>query len=66
MYPVLRAEMARQDVSRAALAEKIGMPSATFYSKFNGRHAFTLDEANAIKEALGVDIPIEELFEKDH
>ena len=66
MYPVLRAEMARRDISRAALAEMIGMPAATFYAKFSGRFGFSLEEATAIKEAIGVDMPIEELFEQDH
>ena len=46
------------------LAQLTGIRYQTLNDKLNGKFKLTLDEAKKIKEALGVDIPIEELFEK--
>lgn len=65
MFPNLRAEMARKGVNVSDLAEQSGIATTTMYDKLSGRTKVTLDEASAIKTALGVDIPIEVLFEKE-
>ncbi len=65
MYPNLRAEMARKNINLVALAKMIGMAQTTMYDKFNGRSVFDLDEADAIKDALGVNMSIDDLFAKD-
>lgn len=65
MYPNLRAEMARKNISTVELAEKSGIATTTMYDKLNGKSKITLDDAYAIKKALDVDIPIEVLFSKE-
>lgn len=47
------------------LSNKTGIRYQTLVGKINGDSSITVDEARKIKEALGVDIPMEELFE-DH
>ena len=64
MYPNLKAEMARASITAVELADLIGMPYSTLTQKLNGRTEFTVGEAFKIRKALGVDIPIEELFKK--
>ena len=65
MYPNLRAEMARKNISTVELAEKCGMATTTMYDKVNGKTPITLDNAIAIKKALDVDMPVEVLFAKE-
>lgn len=65
-YPNLRAEMARSGIKGPALAERIGIKYPTFYKKITGISYFTLPECLRIKEALGVKIPIETLFDGTH
>lgn len=65
MYPNLRAELARKDMSIPQLAEMTGMKTTTLYDKYNGRTAFTLDEAGKIRDVLGLDMSIDELFGKE-
>ena len=65
MFPNLRAEIARQNLSVAGLARLIGMKQTTMADKYHGRSKFSLDDALAIKEALGLDMSLEELFQTD-
>lgn len=65
MFPNLRAEIARRNLSVAGLARLIGMKQTTMSDKYHGRSNFSLDDAIKIKEALGLDMSIEELFQKD-
>lgn len=65
MFPNLRAEMARRNITGYELADKIGVTNSTFSQKFNGKSLFDLDEAISIKKALGTDMPLEQLFEPD-
>ena len=46
------------------LAERINMPYSTLVQKMSGRSEFTVGEAFSIRKALGVDVPIEVLFEQ--
>lgn len=62
MYPNLLAEMARQKVTAKELSEKLGVTQGTMSLKMKGNAKFTLEEAKRIKEALGVDSTLEELF----
>ncbi len=64
-YPNLQAEMDRQKITRTALAEMIGVRRATVIDWLNGRSSeISLSTAIKIKEVLGVDMPLEELFAK--
>ena len=62
MYPNLKAEMARRDITNRILSEKIGMPLTSFYDKIAGRKQFTLRECMKIKEFFGNEFTIEYLF----
>ena len=65
MYPNLRAELARKNMSIPQLAELTGIKTTTLYDKYNGRSDFTLDEAVKIRDCLGLDMSIDELFRKE-
>lgn len=64
MYPNLKAEMARISMTALELAELIGMPYSTLNQKLSGKSEFTVGEAFKIRKALGVNIPVEELFKR--
>ena len=70
MFPNIRAEMARkgliqQDIVNELQKRGFTMVVPTFSAKFNGKFEFTFAEAVAIKEILGVEMPLEELFKKE-
>ena len=65
MFQNLKTEMARAGVSRADLAEKLGVKYLTLSKKINGENDFKLGECLAIKAALNSPLPIEELFKKE-
>lgn len=65
MYPNLRAEIARRNLTNAALANAIGISESRFSLKMNGKYPFSLKEAIAIKNFLNTTLTIEELFLKE-
>ena len=65
MFSTLRAEMSRKNVTCKNLAELFEMTPQTISFKMNGKSGFTLDEAKKIKDFLGVEMSIDELFEKE-
>lgn len=64
MYSNVKAELARRNLSIVDLSTKTGIRYQTLADKINGKYPMTLDEAKTIKSALGVNIPLEELFEQ--
>ena len=64
MYKNVRAEMSRKGIILEDLAEALGVTVPTVSQKLNGKYPITLNEAKVIKKRLGVDIPLEELFEE--
>lgn len=64
-YPNLRAEMARYGINATKLAKGLGKSPAVMSKKLTGRYEITLGEAVAIKSYIGVDIPLEILFEEE-
>ena len=69
MYPNVKAEFARKDLTLEKVVAElkkrgISMTIATLSQKLNGKYPITLDEAKAIKEITGADIPLEILFEE--
>ena len=64
MYPNLKAEMARVSMTMLGLSERTGIPYSTLNQKMNGKTEFTFQEAVDIRKALGVDVPLDELFDK--
>lgn len=62
MYPNLRAEMIRNDMTMAKVSAILDISVSTLSDKMNGHSNFSLNEAIAIKKELGVEMPLEELF----
>lgn len=52
IYPNLMAELARQGLSVAALAAKMGITRANLAYKINGKYNFTLKDITLIQEIL--------------
>ena len=66
VYPVLQAELDKRQITRIALAQKLGFKSARIVSHWmNGDCEPKLFTAIKVKEVLGVDMPLEELFAKE-
>ena len=65
MYLQVDIELTASRMSRKDLAGKIGMSYNTLLQKLAGKFPITLDEAFAIKKALGSKKPIEKLFESE-
>lgn len=65
MYPNVRAEMARRDITLADLASdpRIDKTVTTMSLKLSGKAPLTLSEAIAIKAVLKTDLTIEDLFQ---
>lgn len=65
MYSTLKAEMARKGMTVRSLSRESGIPQATLYDKFHGRSDLTITQAISIREVLGIDMDMQELFAKD-
>lgn len=52
LYPNLLAELARQSISVAKLAELLGMSRTNLYNKLYGITNFTLKDITAIQDIL--------------
>jgi lambda repressor-like predicted transcriptional regulator len=64
MYSNVKAELARRNLTLVDLSNRTGIRYQTLVDKINGKYPLTLDEAKRIKDALGVEISIDELFER--
>ncbi len=67
LFPNLSAELARQGLSVAALAERLGISATALYGKIRGAIQFSLREACEISEILsehGEEITMDYLFKK--
>jgi len=65
MYPNLRAEIARRNLTNAIVANEINISESQFSLKMNGKYPFTLKEAISIRKYLNTTLSIEELFEME-
>lgn len=63
-YRNLEAELARRQISRKELAEKLGITATTLSFKLNGKSELSLAECVEIKKILAIDAPVEYLFEQ--
>lgn len=59
MFPNLRAEMARRNVTNAMLADFLGVTPETLLRKLCGKSKIDMDEAKAIKSYLNSIKPFE-------
>ncbi len=64
MFPNIAKELVRNGFKLVDLAQKIGMSKTALYDRYTGRVVFSLPDAIKIKEALGSEMTIEELFWK--
>lgn len=64
VYPVLQSIMKEKNVSVRSVAVKMGMCLNTLLKKLYGKTEIKLWEAIAIRKALEIDMPLENLFEK--
>ena len=62
MYENVRAEMARKSKTLVDLSNITGIRYQTLSEKLRGNSPLLLKEAVLIRDALGVDMSIEELF----
>ena len=65
MYPNLEAELKRKNIKRSDIAEHIGCSISTISEKMQGKSDFSLQVAKKIKNFIGVDMPLEILFQAD-
>lgn len=64
MYPNLRAEITRHNLTMAQVADAIGLSVTHFSLKMNGKYGFTLEEAFAIKKFLKTKLSLDVLFQQ--
>ena len=64
MYENVRVELARRNMTLVELSVATGIRYQTLSEKLRGNSELLLNEAVAIKKALDVDMPLEELFSK--
>lgn len=62
MFENVRIELVRKHMTMLDLSEKTGIRYQTLSEKMRGNSPLLLKEAIAIKKALDVDMPLEELF----
>lgn len=67
MYPEVRAEMARKNITLKMMArdERINCTVGTLSLKLNGKAPLLFGEASAIKAILKSELPLEELFKPE-
>ncbi len=62
MFVNLKVEFLKKGIRRKELAQRLNISEPALSNKLNGKNDFTLKEVLIIKQALQVDMPIEELF----
>ena len=62
MYVNVRVEMTRRNMTLVELSNATGIRYQTLSEKLRGNSELLLKEAVAIKKALNVSMPLEELF----
>ena len=68
MYPNLKAEFVRRDLTLEKVAPELGITVSTLSLKMNGKYQFTFNEAKKLKAILNevspLDMSLEVLFEE--
>ncbi len=64
VYPVLEAELEERQITWVGLGKMLGVSKGLISAKLRGARKLNLATAIRIKEVLGVDMPLEELFAK--
>lgn len=64
IYLKLKAEMILKGFDNSEIAKHLNLHKQSIYAKFTGRQTLTLEEAVKIKQFIGSEIPLDELFAK--
>lgn len=64
VYPVLETELEKRQITWSDLGKMLGVSKGLISAKLRGARKLNLETAIKIKEVLGVDMPLEELFAK--
>ena len=70
-YPNLKAEIARSGLTYSEILERgkkdgrLDCTISTLSLKINGKAEFTLSESMALKDIIGTDLPLSELFKSE-
>lgn len=70
MYPNLKAEIARSGLTYNEILERgkkdgrLDCTVSTLSLKINGKAEFTFNESMALRDIIGSDLPMEELYKK--
>nr|DAF01833.1 MAG TPA: DNA binding protein [Caudoviricetes sp.] len=70
-YPNLKAEIARSGLTYSEILERgkedgrLDCTISTLSLKINGKAEFTLNESIALKDIIGTDLPLNELFKSE-
>jgi plasmid maintenance system antidote protein VapI len=64
MYPNVRAEMARRNLTIKRMSELCDMNYVSFSQVLNGKKKLTYEMALKIKSVLDVNMPLEVLFDE--
>lgn len=65
VFPIIEAELRSRKIKYSTLAEAIDLPKGNIERKLNGKVGFSMEEAEAIRTFLGLDMSLEELFNRD-
>lgn len=65
MFPNVRVEMARKNMTMLDLSKKTGIRYQTLTLKLSGKSELTIGEARIIKAALESTLPLEDLFAEE-
>lgn len=65
MFPILRGELAKRGITIRNLSELTGIPYSTLTPKLRGEKPIAIDEARAIRDAIGAKMTIDRLFDVD-
>lgn len=64
MYPNLKAELARRDITVAELAERTGINYQTLAKKISGKAPIAINEARIIRDAIDKELTVDYLFQE--
>lgn len=62
MFKNLEAEISRRGIKKGDIARMLNIQATTLSNKLSGKSELTMSEAIKIKQFLGVNMPLEELF----
>lgn len=61
-YPNLERKIRESGKSKKEIIKEIGIPVSTFYDKLAGKTEISIGLAKKIRQAIGTEEPLEELF----